>query len=267
MMRNIVRNPEAQFPETFKSLFMNGPTGGVDSCNCLLSRCPPGHKGPRLHTHTVDQFYFVLSGETTVQIGRDIYKVGPMTMVHFPAGTPHCNWNETEHYETHFELMVPRPPADRLLDYWEDDAPEVPDSAALIRRLTPEGYTMGRLFASQHLAHRAMGSQHVRIYAAKVAPQTGGPALHFHDFDQFYYVFGGELTIQVGHERAVAGKGDLVMLPKGCVHTNLNEGDEDEYHLAILVPEPEAGEQFDYKVQIEYSNEPAFINEPRSRKA
>lgn len=262
-MRNIIPNPEAQFPETFKSLWLNGPESGVDSCNCLVSRVPPGHKGPRLHTHPVDQFYFVTEGETTVQIGREVFTVGPMTLVHFPAGTPHCNWNETDAYEKHFELMVPRPPKDRLIEYWEGEVPEVANAAELIMPLTEEGYTMGIRFASQHLARRDTGSQHARIYAAKVGPGAGGPPLHFHEFDQFYYVFGGELTVQVGHEKAVARAGDLVMLPRGCVHTNLNEGDDYEYHLAILVPELPAGEQFDYKVKIEYSDAPAFVNEPK----
>lgn len=261
-MRWIIRNPEAQFPETFKSLWLNGPEHGVDSCNCLISRCPPGHKGPRLHTHPVDQFYFVLSGETTVQIGREVFKVGPMTMVHFPAGTPHCNWNETEDYETHFELMVPRPPKDRLIEYWEGEAPTVPNAADLITQVSEDSYTWGRKFASAHIARRETGSEHARVYAARVPPGSGGPALHFHDFDQFYYVFGGALTIQIGHEKATAYPGDLVMLPAGLVHTNLNEGSEDEYHLAILIPEPQAGEQFDYKVNIEYSDETPFVNEP-----
>ncbi|WP_176086130.1 cupin domain-containing protein [Martelella sp. HB161492] len=265
-MRNIVRNPEAQFPETFRSLFLNGPEGGLDSCNCLISRVPPGHKGPRLHTHLVDQFYFVLEGETTVQIGRDIFKVGPMTMVYFPAGTPHCNWNETDAYEKHFEFMVPRPPKDRLLDYFEGEAPVVENAGDLITPLSEDGYAMGRLFASQHLARRETGSQHARIYAARVAPGSGGPALHFHDFDQFYYVFGGELTVQVGHEKAVARPGDLVMLPRGAVHTNFNEGATDEYHLAILVPEPEPGAQFDFKVAVTYSDEKPFINEPEAKR-
>ncbi|MCB1419377.1 MAG: cupin domain-containing protein [Notoacmeibacter sp.] len=266
-MRNIIRNPEAQFPETFKSLWMNGPEGGVDSCNCLISRCPPGHKGPRLHTHPVDQFYFVLEGETTVQIGNDVFKVGPKTMVHFPAGTPHCNWNETGEYEKHFELMVPRPPLDRIIEYWEGDIPDVANAASLIVPFTEDCYTQGRLFASAHLARRETASQHVRVYAARVPPKGPALPLHFHDFDQFYYVFGGELTIQIGHERAVARPGDLVMLPKGCVHTNMNEGLTDEYHLAILVPEPQAGEQFDYKVEIHYSNEKPFINEPEAAKS
>lgn len=261
-MRNIIPNPEANFPETFKSLFLNGPEGGVDSCNCLVSRCPPGHKGPRLHTHVVDQFYFVLRGQTTVQIGTEVFTVPPMHMVHFPAGTPHCNWNETDDDEQHFELMVPRPPADRLIDYWAGEVPTVPDAARLIQPFREEDYTQGRLFASAHLARRETGSPHVRVYAARVPPNGPSLPLHFHDFDQFYYVFGGELTIQVGHERAVARPGDLVMLPKGTVHTNLNLGPEVEYHLAILIPEPPVGAQFDYKVQIAYSDEKPFVNEP-----
>lgn len=263
-MRNIVRNPQDQFPETFKSLWLNGPDGGLHSCSCLVSRVPPGHYGPRLHTHPVDQFYFVFQGETTVQIGTDVMKVTAPAVVRFPAGTPHCNWNETDDYEMHFELLVPRPPQDRLIEYWEGDAPKIDNAAALITRLPEDGYTMGRLFASQHIAHRATGSEHVRLYAAKVPPGAGGPPLHFHDFDQLYYVFGGELTIQVGHEKAVATAGDLVMLPKGCVHTNLNEGDADEYHLAILIPEPAEGDQFDYQVNIQYSDDSPFVNVPEA---
>lgn len=265
-MRNIVKNPDAEFPETFKSIWLNGPEGGVDSCSCLVSRVPAGHNGPRLHTHPVDQFYFVFEGQTTVRIGTEVFTVGPMAMVHFPAGTPHCNWNETEDYEKHFELLVPRPPADRLIEYWEGEVPTVPDAQSLITPITADGYTMGRLFASQHLARRETGSEHARIYAAKVSPNTGGPALHFHDFDQLYYVFGGELTIQVGHEKKVARSGDLVLLPKGCLHTNFNAGNENEYHLAILIPEPQVGDQFDYKVEIEYRVEKPFINEPTEDK-
>jgi mannose-6-phosphate isomerase-like protein (cupin superfamily) len=258
MMRHIIRNRADDFPETFKSLWFNGPEGYIDSCNCLISRCPSGHKGPRLHTHSVDQFYFVLSGEATVQIGSEVFTVGPMSMVHFPAGTPHCNWNETDAAETHFELMVPRPPADQLLDYWEGEAPKVSNAARLITPMTEAGFKMGRLFAFHTLAERATGSDNVRIYAARLAPGAGGPALHFHDFDQFYYVLRGELTVQVGHETGVAKEGDLVMLPRGVVHTNWNDGLADEYHLAILTPEPEAEAQFDFKVDITYSNERAF---------
>lgn len=257
-MRNIVPNPEALFPETFKSLWLNGPEGGLDSCSCLVSRVPAGHKGPRLHTHPVDQFYFVFAGETTVQIGKTVCKVSAPAMVRFPAGTPHCNWNESAEYEMHFELLVPRPPADRIIDYWQGDIPDMKDAANLITPLPASGYLRGRLFSFQPIASRETGSNYARIYAAKVAPGTGGPALHFHDFDQLYYVFGGELTIQVGHEKQIARRGDLVMLPRGCVHTNLNEGDVDEYHLAILIPEPVAGDQFDYKIEVHYTQETPF---------
>lgn len=256
-MRNIVPSREAEFPETFKSLWLNGPDGGLDSCNCLISRVPPGHKGPRLHTHPVDQFYFVTSGTTTVQIGRQVFSAGPGTLVHFPAGTPHCNWNETDDYETHFELMVPRPPPDRLIEYWEGEVPEVPGATGLIRRLDPAGWP-DRPFAGQHLVGRAEGSAHARIYAARSRPGGKGPALHFHDFDQLYYIYAGSLDLTVGHLTATAQTGALVVLPQGCVHTNCNAGAEDEFHLAILIPEPETGAQFDFKVDIQYEAEPDF---------
>jgi len=265
-MRNIIRNPEAQFPETFKSIYLNGPDGGVDSASCLVSRVPPGHHGPRLHTHPSDQFYFVFEGETTVQIGTDILKVKAPAVVRFPAGTPHCNWNETDAYEWHFELIVPRPPADNVMSYWEGEVPHVPEAARLVTPLRDEDFVKGKQFFFRTVAERANGSPQVRLYAARVPPGAGGPPLHFHDFDQFYYVFGGELTVRVGHEIGVARAGDLVMLPRGCLHTNWNAGDQDEFHLAIIIPEPAEGGQFDYKVDVKYEKEPAFArSEPEAR--
>jgi len=265
-MRNIVRNPEAQFPETFKSIYLNGPEAGLDSASCLVSRVPAGHHGPRLHTHPSDQIYFVFKGETTVQIGTEIFKVTAPAIVRFPAGTPHCNWNETGTCEWHFELIVPRPPVDNVMNYWEGEVPTVPDAASLITHLREEDHVKGRQFYYQTVADRASGSPHVRLYAARVPPGAGGPPLHFHDFDQYYYVFGGELTVRIGHETGVAGPGDLVMLPRGILHTNWNAGDEDEFHIAIIIPEPDEGAQFDYKVDVKYDSEPAFVrSEPETK--
>lgn len=259
-MRYLSKNPEADFPETFRSLWLNGPVTGVDSCNVLVSRVPAGHKGPRLHTHTVDQFYYVFQGETTVQIGTDVFVVPEHSIVHFPAGVPHCNWNATDGYEMHMELMVPRPPEDNLLTYWEGDVPTIENAADLITSVTPEGIKTGKLLRFHHLAERETGSEHARVYYAEADPGKGGPPLHFHDFDQFYYILEGCLTVQIGHEKFVAERGDLVMLPRGVVHTNVNDGDVMEKHLAILLPEPAVGGQFDYKVTVDYGPEAAFVD-------
>lgn len=250
-MRHIVRDRSAEFPEAFKSLWLAGSGDGVDSCAILISRCPPGHRGPRLHTHPSDQFYFVIDGETTVQIGAQVFIVPPMSLVHFPAGVPHCNWNDSSRYETHLEVIVPRPDPNGLLAYFAGEPPLIRNAAALIHTLEPDGWTRNR-FASQHLATRATGSEHCRIYAAIVDPGARGPPLHFHDFDQFYFILKGTFAVQIGHDRTMAETGDLVVLPKGIVHENWNASQDEEMHLTIIVPEPKEGSQFDYKVHVEY---------------
>jgi Cupin domain len=63
----------------------------------LYSRVPPGYHGPKLHTHSVDQIYFVVSGSMRVQVGTQVSTV----MVLIPAGTPHCNWNDGTEDEQH----------------------------------------------------------------------------------------------------------------------------------------------------------------------
>jgi quercetin dioxygenase-like cupin family protein len=65
----------------------------------------PGGGMPR-HTNSVEHQQFVLAGHARVGIGDTIYDVGPGTVVHIPAGTPH--WYRVEG-EAPFEFlcMVP----------------------------------------------------------------------------------------------------------------------------------------------------------------
>ena len=252
-MKYIVPSPEAEFPETFKSIWMAGPQTGLDSAGVLLSRCPPGHHGPKTHVHPVDQFYFVLKGTTNVQIGTDVFEVGPNTLVHFPAGVPHCNWNSSDDHEMHLELFVPAPPppGPELLQYVEPR--KVENAAQYIHRLRDDGYP-DRPFASQQLVRRENGSQHVRIYAARVRPGGKGPSLHFHEFDQLYFILKGSFDIDIGFRTSRAPTHSLVVLPAGILHTNRNDSAEDEIHLTMLVPEPADGKQLDYKVDIRFEN-------------
>ena len=256
-MRNLVPSRMSEFDEEFASLRLAGFGDGIDSCAILISRVPPGHRGPRLHTHPSDQFYFVVEGRTTVQIGAETFEVPPLSLVRFPAGVPHCNWNATDEYETHVEVIVPRPPEEQIIAYYDGEPPVVPGAADLIRPLKPDDWT-DRPFSSQQLAMREWGSQHCRIYAARVGGGVRGPALHFHDFDQFYFILKGSFAVRVGHEVHSAKAGDLVVLPRGVVHENWNASDEEEMHLTIIVPEPEDGTQFDYKVDVKYDARPPF---------
>lgn len=56
--------------------------------------------------------------------------------------------------------------------------------------------------------------------SANDAARPAGPKLHVHFAqDEFWYVFEGELLVQVGDQRFHAQAGDMVMGPRGVPHT------------------------------------------------
>jgi mannose-6-phosphate isomerase-like protein (cupin superfamily) len=76
------------------------------------------------------------------------------------------------------------------------------------------------------------------VYLAEMQPGAAGPSLHVHEFDQYYVVLEGELTVEVGFERTVVGPNTLVVLPAGVPHRQFNAGDAVERHLAVNAPYP-----------------------------
>jgi mannose-6-phosphate isomerase-like protein (cupin superfamily) len=80
------------------------------------------------------------------------------------------------------------------------------------------------------------GSKNALIYRAQNAVGGGGPNLHFHTFDQFFFVIEGELTVQIGLEKYHVKPHTLVILPAGVPHTQWNEGTKPEQHFAVLTP-------------------------------
>ena len=69
-----------------------------------------------------------------------------------------------------------------------------------------------------------------------VPPHWQGPPLHHHDFDETFYVAGGELTFQLGDELTTAGPGEVVFAPRGSHHTLANLGEEEARYLLICTP-------------------------------
>lgn len=247
-MQHVVQVDLSTFPEGFHSRRLATSATGIDSCMVLYSRVPPGHHGPKLHTHPVYQIYFVVSGSMKVQLGTEVFTVTPGTLVLIPAGTPHCNWNDGSEDELHLEILAPAP-LETILTPAELRA--VPNAASLVRKVSPDGYrTSSPGFTLQQLAQRSTGSPNVRMYVAELAPVSGGPRMHFHDFDQFYFVLDGSLEIQIGNKKMTAGPKSLVVLPAGTLHANFNPGPGIERHIALLVPEPSEGERLDYGVEI-----------------
>src|SRR5579884_944824 len=117
-----------------------------------------------------------------------------------------------------------------------------------IRQTDLSKFDMSRRFPTVPLIDRSMGSEHCRMYLAKVPAGGGGRDLHIHAFDQFYFIISGTMKLQIGTEQHTAGPLSLVVLPAGVPHKNWNEGPEEEMHIALLVPEPEPGTVADVPV-------------------
>ncbi len=250
-MRHIIPVDYSAFPpDAFKGQVLVGPgtDTGIDSCKIICSRVPPGGKGPDLHTHPVDQYYYIISGTMNFQMGDEKFVLGPRTLVSIPAGTPHCNWNESKEAEVHLEVFV-GPPAPNSLQKVQPR--KVPGAAKQIRTLDANGWKPLVKWRTQQLAKRSMGDSGVaRIYEAETEIGGGGPSMHFHSFDQFYFVLEGSLSVQIGMKKMVAGPNSLVVLPAGILHTNINEGPTPGRHIAILVPEPLGDAPADFRVEL-----------------
>lgn len=62
---------------------------------------------------------------------------------------------------------------------------------------------------------------------------TSRRGTHRHQFDQFYYVLEGELQFDLDGQTITAQAGDLVVIPAGVLHTNLNAGVADAVALML----------------------------------
>src|SRR5919197_1576377 len=67
---------------------------GATSCGVNCIKTPAGEGSPAgLHTHAVDQLFYILSGTMSLEIEGEQYQAGPGTLVFFPAGERHRDWN------------------------------------------------------------------------------------------------------------------------------------------------------------------------------
>jgi mannose-6-phosphate isomerase-like protein (cupin superfamily) len=105
-------------PTSFSAVKLAGRETGSRACRINVVQVPPG-KGTPLHVHAFDQFYYILSGTMSLQVGSETRTAGPNSYVLLPAGTPHRNWNEGPAMERHLAVLVP-------------EMPEVPDPDPLV---------------------------------------------------------------------------------------------------------------------------------------
>ena len=83
---------------------------GLRTCTINYIRTPAGGGSPAgLHTHVVDQVFYLLGGTMGIEIAGEQFEVGPGSTVVFPAGVPHRNWNAGSEPTIHLAINVPAP--------------------------------------------------------------------------------------------------------------------------------------------------------------
>jgi len=83
---------------------------GAEHCTAAYIRTPAGGGSPEgMHVHDFEQVFYVLDGTMTVQIGDDRQEVSSGSLIVFPAGQPHRNWNATDTPTIHLAFAAPAP--------------------------------------------------------------------------------------------------------------------------------------------------------------
>lgn len=98
-------------------------TGGRH-CMISLIRTPPGGGSPEgLHIHEVDQYFYILSGSMEIEIAGVADTAPAGTLVTFPAGVPHRNWNGGSEPTLHLSINAPLPPEGHPLAFPVESVP------------------------------------------------------------------------------------------------------------------------------------------------
>ena len=85
-------------------------TNGGQKCTVNYIQTPAGGGSPAgMHKHVVDQVFYILSGTMNLEIDGEETQAGPGSLVLFPAGVPHRNWNGGSEPTVHLAINVPAP--------------------------------------------------------------------------------------------------------------------------------------------------------------
>jgi mannose-6-phosphate isomerase-like protein (cupin superfamily) len=108
------RGMEAAGPDERFSQPLLDHTSGSRTCTIAYIRTPAGGGSPAgMHVHEVDQIFFVLSGTMSLEIEGRAMSAGPGSLVVFPAGVPHRNWNDGSEPTVHIAFNTPLPDPDK----------------------------------------------------------------------------------------------------------------------------------------------------------
>lgn len=228
----------------------------LESALMIASHIEEGGCGPGLHYHRSDQLYYLVRGSMKARLGDEVHPVHAGSLVFIPAGLAHCNWNEGPGTETHFEMIIPATAPMAQIAFPVESPASVPDEcktgqSGWVRQA--ERATLSEPLPGlrvQPLADERWGSRRCVVNYMEVDPGMAGPGTHVHEFDQYYLVLDGQLTVEVALEKHVVGPETLVILPAGVPHRQYNEAAITEKHISVLAPAPEPGKPWDRGVKF-----------------
>ena len=88
-------------------------TTGAKTCTVNCIKTPPGGSSPAgMHVHDVDQIFYVLSGTMSIEIEGKCYECPPGSLIVFPTGIRHRNWNDGTEPTVHLAFNTPLPDPD-----------------------------------------------------------------------------------------------------------------------------------------------------------
>ena len=242
----------------------------TERCIIVVVRQPAESSTERLprHFHLADQVFYMLEGGIEIDMDGVKHKAERDGTIFIPAGTVHGHTPTQD--EMHLDILSPAPTRGMPLGLAAQDdptpilgRPQNPFSAPI--EVTPgEPRTIGWVrsvedipfqpthvpgFDVRNVASRALGSEHIFINVCSVQPGPG-PDWHIHEFDQFYYVLEGVLTVDIALKHYEVRPHELMVIPAGVPHRNWNNGNVVERHIAIMQPEPLSWSHADFDVKF-----------------
>jgi quercetin dioxygenase-like cupin family protein len=76
----------------------------------------------------------------------------------------------------------------------------------------------------------------VSVTEIVVPPDSAGPPLHTHDFDEAFYLLEGELVFQVDEALVTKSAGELSFAVRNVPHTLANHGDAPARYVLVCTP-------------------------------
>ena len=85
-------------------------SSGARTCTIHCIKTPAGGGSPAgMHVHDVDQIFYILRGTMSIEIEGKRYDCSPGSLIVFPAGVRHRNWNGGGEPTLHLAFNTPMP--------------------------------------------------------------------------------------------------------------------------------------------------------------